>query len=240
MISVSKVSKTYGDGDAQTRVLKNVSLEIEAGEFVAIIGTSGSGKTTLLNVVGGLDREFTGDVSVNGAKISGLPEAKLAEMRNTQIGFVFQQFNLLDHLTAAENVALPSFFSPKETADAERRAVELLERVGLSGRSESNPTQLSGGQKQRVAIARSLFCNPQLLLCDEPTGSLDRNTGVEILNIFRKLNEDDGLTLIMVTHEEHIARMARRIIRFEDGEIVSDKANKPSDPSRRLQLGEEE
>ena len=216
-----------------------MSVSIEAGEFVAIIGTSGSGKTTLLNVIGGLDRDFTGNVSVNDQKVSGMAEAQLAKLRNTTIGFVFQQFNLLDHLTAAENVALPDFFSPKVDRDALKHAIGLLDSVGLADKADSNPTQLSGGQKQRVAIARSLFCDPALLLCDEPTGSLDRNTGVEILNIFRELN-DKGLTLVMVTHEEHIARMAHRIIRVEDGRIVSDRPNNPVDAARELALGEEE
>lgn len=234
MIAIDGLTKHYGSGEARTRVLDDVTLTIDAGEFVSIIGTSGSGKTTLLNIIGGLDSKFEGKVSLNGREVAGLSDAQLAHLRNETIGFVFQQFNLLDHLSALENVALPSFFGPGDAAQAKRRATELLERVGLGDRLDAPPTQLSGGQKQRVAIARALFAQPAVILCDEPTGSLDRKTGVTILDLFADLNRDEGITLIMVTHEEHIARMSRRIIRLEDGVVVTDIENTPIDPTEHI------
>ncbi len=234
MIAINGLTKYYGSGEARTRVLDDVTLTIEAGEFVSIIGTSGSGKTTLLNVIGGLDSGFDGSVTLQGRELGGLGDTDLAQLRNTTIGFVFQQFNLLDHLSALENVALPSFFSVGNTVDGRVRATALLERVGLGDKLHATPTQLSGGQKQRVAIARALFARPAVMLCDEPTGSLDRKTGVTILELFRELNEAEGITLIMVTHEEHIARMSHRILRLEDGELVDDLANEPIDPRDQL------
>ncbi len=229
MISIENLYKHYGSGEARTPVLKDVSLSIDEAEFVSLIGTSGSGKTTLLNVMGGLDRDWEGRVHVGGKDLAQLGEREIAQLRNQTFGFVFQQFNLLDHLTSLENVALPSFFGGISPDEADARARSLLERVGLSEKAESRPPELSGGQKQRVAIARALFSRPSVLLCDEPTGSLDRTTGIEILNIFRELNDDD-ITLVMVTHEEHIARMSRRVIRFEDGAVVSDTPNEPREP----------
>ncbi|MEZ4458408.1 MAG: ABC transporter ATP-binding protein [bacterium] len=198
-----------------------MSLSFEAGEFVAIVGTSGSGKTTFLNIVGGLDRDFTGKVEVVGRDFQALSERELAALRNRHFGFVFQQFNLLEHLSALENVAMPAFFADEAIADPEKRAIELLERVGLKDKAGARPGELSGGQKQRVAIARALFRDPRVLLCDEPTGSLDKATGLQILDLFTELNQD-GITVLMVTHEEHIARLARRMVRFEDGSVVSD------------------
>jgi ABC-type lipoprotein export system ATPase subunit len=224
MISVSGLSKFYGEGDARTAVLDDVSLTIEAGDFVAIVGTSGSGKTTLLNVIGGLDRGWEGEVSVEGKSLGGLNDSQLAAMRNEKLGFVFQQFNLLDHLSALENVVLPAFFAKDgNDAEANERARTLLEKVGLGDKLQARPPELSGGQKQRVAIARALLRRPRFILCDEPTGSLDRDTGIQVLDIFRKLNADDDITIVMVTHEEHIARMARRIVRLEDGVVVADE-----------------
>ncbi len=222
MIHVAGLSKFYGSGDGQTTVLSDVSLTIESGDFVAIVGTSGSGKTTLLNIIGGLDTGWTGSVKVEDTSLESLGDTALAAMRNEKLGFVFQQFNLLDHLSALENVALPAFFSTGES-DARARARELLERVGLADKLESRPPELSGGQKQRVAIARALLQKPRIILCDEPTGSLDRETGIQVLEIFRALNEDDDITIVMVTHEEHIAQMARRIVRLEDGVVVGDE-----------------
>lgn len=221
MIRTQSLSKAYGESSAQTHVLKDVSLSFEAGEFVAIVGTSGSGKTTFLNIVGGLDRDFTGKVEVVGRDFQALSERELAALRNRHFGFVFQQFNLLEHLSALENVAMPAFFADEAIADPEKRAMELLERVGLKDKAGARPGELSGGQKQRVAIARALFRDPRVLLCDEPTGSLDKATGLQILDLFTELNQD-GITVLMVTHEEHIARLARRMVRFEDGSVVSD------------------
>lgn len=223
MIEVSELSKHYGRGEARTAVLDDVTLTIDQGEFVAIVGTSGSGKTTLLNVIGGLDGEWDGSVKVEEHDLQKLDDSSLAEMRNSKLGFVFQQFNLLDHLTALENVLLPAFFGVNGTDTLQGRGVELLRRVGLGDKLDARPPQLSGGQKQRVAIARALLQQPRVILCDEPTGSLDRDTGIQVLDIFRKLNEEDGITIIMVTHEEHIAQMARRIIRLEDGRVVGDE-----------------
>lgn len=241
MIHIDGLTKHYGSGGARTKVLDDVSLTIDAGEFVSIIGTSGSGKTTLLNIIGGLDSEWEGKVTLGDRQLANLDDAALARMRNETIGFVFQQFNLLDHLTALENVALPSFFSRGGESDPSARARSMLERVGLGDKLDAPPTQLSGGQKQRVAIARALFSRPSLILCDEPTGSLDRKTGVTILELFQELNEQEQITLVMVTHEEHIARMSRRIIRLEDGRVVADLRNEPTDPGERIiDFGEEE
>jgi len=215
MIQTQSLKKMYGS----EAVLEDVSLQIDAGEFVAIVGSSGSGKTTFLNIVGGLDRHFTGKVNVSSQDLSAMSDAELARKRNQEMGFVFQQFNLLDHLSVLENVLLPAFFAEKPPSES--RAMELLTRVGIPDKAQDRPPQLSGGQKQRVAIARALLCKPKLLLCDEPTGSLDKATGIQILEIFRELNEV-GMTVLLVTHEEHVAAMARRTIRFDEGRVISD------------------
>ena len=231
-IAVRDLEKYYGSGEGRTRVLHEVDVEIDRGEFVAIVGTSGSGKTTLLNVIGGLDRDYAGSVEVDGRDLAELSDRDLAEMRNHAFGLVFQQFNILDHLTARENVALPGFFTRgREGRDAQIDPVALLERVGLGDKIDEHPNHLSGGQQQRVAIARALYGNPEHILCDEPTGNLDRSTGLQIMEMFQKLNREDGMTLVMVTHEEHIARMAERIIRLEDGHVISDQPNEPVEPS---------
>ncbi len=221
MIQTQSLSKSYGTGSAETPVLRDVSLRFDDGEFVAIVGTSGSGKTTFLNIVGGLDRANSGQVEVAGKGFESLSEKELAALRNRHFGFVFQQFNLLEHLSALENIAMPAFFADEPIAEPEKRARELLELVGLTDKASSKPGELSGGQKQRIAIARALFRGPQVLLCDEPTGSLDRTTGLQILNLFEELNAK-GITVLMVTHEEHIAQLARRLVRFEDGAVVYD------------------
>lgn len=239
-IQTKTLSKYFGKGRGRAQVLREVSLSIDAGEFLCIVGTSGSGKTTLLNIMGGLDRGFEGEVQVGEHRLAALSDKRLARLRNQEFGFVFQQFNLLDHLSAAENIALPSFFGRKRqlvTKDVggdpiQARAAELLEKVGLKDKLNERPPQLSGGQKQRVAIARALFNEPSILFCDEPTGSLDRNTGLQIMQIFQDLNRLERRTLIIVTHEEHIARMASRIIRLDDGVLVSDEPNEPETPRR--------
>jgi putative ABC transport system ATP-binding protein len=246
-LEVVGVSKFFGKGQGRTRVLRDVSLSIRSGEFVAIVGTSGSGKTTLLNIMGGLDRGYDGKVRVddaNGtsAKLEDFSDKKLSRLRNQKFGFVFQQFNLLDHLTTTENIALPSYFGdekPAEGASPSQRAHQLLHKVGLGDKTEDRPPQLSGGQKQRVAIARALFHQPEIIFCDEPTGSLDRKTGMQVMKIFQDLNRDEEMTLIVVTHEEHIARMASRIIRLEDGVMVADEPNEPVEPDELglLRLG---
>lgn len=234
MIHISNLHKSYETGDTTREVLTSVDLEIEEGEFVAIVGTSGSGKTTLLNIMGGLDCDYDGRVVVDDCDLAEFDESGIAELRNETFGFVFQQFNLLDHLTVRENVALPGFFTERdrqrELPDDEISPEELLHRVGLGDYLEQSPSTLSGGERQRVAIARALYGRPSNLLCDEPTGSLDHGTGLQIMELFQQLNREQSITLIVVTHEEHIARMARRIVRLEEGRIVADEPNDPVEP----------
>lgn len=220
MISTQNLQKKYGPDT----VLDQVSIDIESGEFVAVVGASGSGKTTFLNVVGGLDRTYEGQITVNDQKLEGLSDKALAQKRNRELGFVFQQFNLLDHLSVLENVMLPAFFAAESIPQS--RGLELLEQVGLKDKAQDRPPQLSGGQKQRVAIARALLSSPSILLCDEPTGSLDKETGLQIMSIFQELNES-GMTVLLVTHEEHVAKLARRTIRFEAGKVISDSGTAP-------------
>ncbi len=235
-LSVNGLHRTYQTGELTTPALIDINLSIDSGEFVAIMGTSGSGKTTLLNSIGALDNRFEGEVHVGDHSIGTLSEKKLARLRHQHLGYVFQQFNLLNHLTVLENVLLPSFFGPSRSsndqkADPKKRALELLDRVGLKDRSQSRPPQLSGGQKQRVAIARALLSQPSIILCDEPTGSLDRTTGLSIMRLFKELNEAKNITLIVVTHEPHIADMARRRITIEDGRILEDRKQTPRWPA---------
>jgi putative ABC transport system ATP-binding protein len=220
MISTQNLQKKYGPDT----VLDQVSIDIESGEFVAVVGASGSGKTTFLNVVGGLDRTYEGQITVNNQKLEGLSDKALAQKRNRELGFVFQQFNLLDHLSVLENVMLPAFFAAESIPQS--RGLELLDQVGLKDKAQDRPPQLSGGQKQRVAIARALLSSPSILLCDEPTGSLDKETGLQIMSIFQELNES-GMTVLLVTHEEHVAKLARRTIRFEAGKVISDSGTAP-------------
>ncbi len=219
VVRVRDVTKSYGDGNAKAQVLRGVSLDIEKGEFLALVGQSGSGKSTLLNIIGGLDRPDAGEVEVLGVDTQRANDARLAKMRNESIGFVFQAFNLLDHLSVLENVTLPSAFK-KDGVDANERGREALRRVGLADFSARRPGELSGGQKQRVAIARALFGSPTLLLCDEPTGNLDSETGREVIDFFRELNAKDGVTLLIVTHERRVSSVAQRVIAMRDGQIV--------------------
>jgi ABC-type lipoprotein export system ATPase subunit len=215
-VSLERVTKRYGDACA----LADVSLSIFAGELVSIVGTSGSGKTTLLNMVGGLDRAYEGSVRVFGRDLRVMRDNELSAFRNETIGFVFQHFHLLPHLTCVENVLLPSYFSHHGGAEALRHATEVLDKVGLSEKATVKPGNLSGGQKQRVAIARALLHRPRIILCDEPTGNLDRKTGEQILDIFARLNREDGITVFIITHEEHVARATRRTVRLEGGSVV--------------------
>ena len=248
-IVANALSKSYGQGGALTHVLKDVSFEIPTGQFVAIMGTSGSGKTTLLNIMGGLDTDFQGSVTLDQThRLESMSERELARQRNENFGFIFQQFHLLSHLSALENITLPDFFQrgdkhkQRSPEDARKRALSLLDQIGLLHKQNARPTELSGGQKQRVAIARALYNEPHILFCDEPTGSLDRETGEQIMNLFKTLNDEQELTLIVVTHEEHIARMASRILRLEDGVLLSDERTSAPEPdgSRDVQLEEEE
>ncbi len=218
VVRLRDVTKSYGVGAARTQVLRGVSFDVEAGEFVALVGQSGSGKSTLLNMIGGLDQPDAGEVEVLGLDILKSADGQRARMRNESIGFVFQAFNLLDHLSVLDNVTLPASFNVRR--DAAARGREALRRVGLSDFAHRRPGELSGGQKQRVAIARALFGSPKLLLCDEPTGNLDSETGKEVIDFFRELNAKDGVTLLIVTHERRVSSVARRVIAMRDGMLV--------------------
>jgi putative ABC transport system ATP-binding protein len=213
------VTKSYGEGAGKSQVLRGVSFDIEKGELIALVGQSGSGKSTLLNIIGGLDQPDAGEVEVLGIDALRASDAVRAKMRNESIGFVFQAFNLLDHLSVLENVTLPSSFS-RNNKDINGRGREALRRVGLSDFAKRRPSELSGGQKQRVAIARALFNSPSLLLCDEPTGNLDSETGREVIDFFRELNAKDGVTLLIVTHERRVSSVAKRVIAMKDGMLV--------------------
>jgi putative ABC transport system ATP-binding protein len=222
MIELQSVTKSYMIGSEKIDVLKNVNLTIEEGEFVAIMGPSGSGKSTLMNIIGCLDKASVGTFLLDGEDVSDYKESELARVRNESIGFVFQQFHLLPRLTALRNVELPMIYAGVPKAEREERAAEALEKMGLEDRMDHLPNALSGGQKQRVAIARAIVNKPSLILADEPTGALDTKTSNTIMEQFKKLNWEDGVTVIVVTHEPEIAEYANRIILVRDGEIVSD------------------
>ncbi|HRC57984.1 MAG TPA: ABC transporter ATP-binding protein [Kofleriaceae bacterium] len=233
VICVRDVEKSYGSGAARTQVLRKVSVEIQPGEMVALVGQSGSGKSTLLNIIGGLDQPDQGEVSVLGLNLQTASEPERARLRNESIGFVFQAFNLLDHLTCLGNVVLPAAFSQKDASHAQERGMESLRRVKMAELALRRPSELSGGQKQRVAIARALFASPSLLLCDEPTGNLDSQTGKEVIDFFRELNSKDNVTLLIVTHERRVSSIAQRVIAMRDGKIVetTDEALAEAGPS---------
>jgi putative ABC transport system ATP-binding protein len=224
LLSVSGLSKTYLVGQTCVHALKGVSLEIEEGDFVAIMGSSGSGKTTFMNLLGCLDVPTSGKYRLAGQDVSRLSSNKLAAIRNTKIGFVFQQFNLLPRASALENVELPMIYGSFRRKERKRRAREALELVGLADRRHHRPAQLSGGQQQRVAIARALVNQPLVLLADEPTGALDSHTSDEIMNTLLDLNRR-RLTIVVVTHEPHVAAYAHRAVHFKDGEVISDELN---------------
>lgn len=229
IITLEGIKKYYGSGAGRQQVLFDVDFAVTESSLVSVVGTSGSGKSTLLNIIGGLDRNFEGKVVVDGTNFNGLADNRISVLRNKTIGFIFQSFNLLDHLTCWENVALPGFFDRNPTTNARGRAVEVLERLGLGNKVDVKPGNLSGGQKQRVAIARALFNRPKILLCDEPTGNLDTKTGAQIISLFQELNEKDGITLILVTHENRLSKVAHRVIRLEDGKIVNEFSRKTGD-----------
>ncbi len=221
VIEIVALTKTYVLGEVEVHALCGVSLKIECGEFVAVMGSSGSGKSTLMNMLGCLDLPTSGHYFLEGEDVSQLDESELAAIRSRRIGFVFQNFNLLSRTSALENVELPLFYSAW-TADGEHRAGDLLTLVGLTGREQNHPNQLSGGQQQRVAIARALVNRPSILLADEPTGNLDSTNSAEIMEVLTKLNREQGITVILVTHDADIAAYADRTITFRDGEIQSD------------------
>lgn len=225
MIKVKNANKTYVMGEEEVKALQEVSFTVDKGEFVAIVGPSGSGKSTLLHTIGGIDSLDSGTIEVDGEDLSELKEIKLAEYRNKYIGFVFQQFNLQSKYTALENVSLPLVFSGVSKAKRRERAQESLELVDLSDRLEHKPSELSGGQQQRVCIARALVNEPTVVLADEPTGNLDSKTGKKIIQLMKDLNKKEDITMIVVTHDDRVAHMADRIIRFLDGKIVEDVQN---------------
>ena len=224
IIHLENIRKSYYLGKNELQVLKGITLDIFKNEYVGLMGPSGSGKSTLMNLLGCLDTPSGGKYILNGKDVSRMPDNDLAEVRNKEIGFVFQQFNLLPRLTAAENVALPLVYGGVGKRERTERAMEVLARVKLDDRSHHKPNELSGGQAQRVAIARALINNPSIILADEPTGNLDSVTSYEIMEILGKIH-NDGNTVILVTHEEDISHYAHRIIRLRDGEVESDKVN---------------
>jgi len=222
LIATDRLTKTYALGEVTVNALEGVTLTIERGSFVAIMGASGSGKSTLMNLLGCLDRPTSGRYWLDGVPVEGLDRDQLAEIRNLKIGFVFQNFNLLPRMSAMENVQLPLLYTNRDISDADERARRVLALVGLAGREKSLPTQLSGGQQQRIAIARALINEPEILLADEPTGQLDSHTSAEIMGIFQQLNRSHGITIVVVTHSDEVARYASRMITFRDGQIVND------------------
>ena len=235
VIQLRDLAKTYQTGEVEVKAVRGVTLEIQRGEFVAIMGASGSGKSTLMNTLGCLDQPTGGTYLLDGVAVAGLDRRQLAKLRNKKLGFVFQSFNLLARTSAQENVELPLFYShPMVTLrDRHQRAEQALEKVGLGKRGGHHPSQLSGGQQQRVAIARALVSRPEVLLADEPTGNLDTRTSIEIMGLFQDLN-DSGITVIMVTHELDIAAYCKRIVVMRDGQVISDTRNE----TRRLARAE--
>ena len=224
LIELSGISKSYRTGDVVTPVLFDIDLQVSQGDYVALMGPSGSGKSTLMNLLGLLDRADAGHYRLDGQDVTDLSAAQHAEVRNRTIGFVFQSFNLLKRMTVLENVALPLLYAGQSRAAARKRAQEVLEQVGLATLEHRMPNQLSGGQQQRVAIARSLVNRPPLLLADEPTGNLDTKTTNEVLEVIGLLNREQGLTIVIVTHEPDVARHAKRLVKLKDGVVVYDGA----------------
>jgi putative ABC transport system ATP-binding protein len=227
VISVKNLVKTYVVGEVQVKALRGINLDVERGEFLAVSGTSGSGKSTFMHIVGCLDKPTSGQYFLDSEDVSRMSKDALAAVRNKKIGFVFQGFNLLSRTSALDNVELPLLYGGKnsmKTAERHKRATEMLELVGLGNRTDHHPNQLSGGQQQRVAIARALINNPSILLADEPTGNLDTRTSIEVMGIFQRLNQERGITVVLITHEIDIAEYGTRTVTFRDGLVVADKA----------------
>ncbi len=221
IIRITDITKVYGEGDAQSTVLKDIHLLVKKGEFLGITGRSGSGKSTLMHIIGLLDTPTSGSYILNGTDVSRLSEDEQAFQRNKEIGFVFQQFNLLNKLTALENVILPAVYAGVDRKTREEKAIQLLTMLELEGHAQKRPNQMSGGQQQRVAIARALMNDPELILADEPTGNLDKKSGDEVMSILKHLNSE-GKTIILITHEHDIAMQATKLIQLDDGMLVHD------------------
>jgi putative ABC transport system ATP-binding protein len=218
------ISKVYGSGDTAVTALDDLCLTVGRGEYLAVMGTSGSGKSTAMNILGCLDRPSSGTYRLNGTAVEQLSDDQLADLRNKELGFVFQQFHLLQELSALDNVILPMVYAGVSKAERQERAINALERVGLADRLQNKPNQLSGGQQQRVAVARAIINNPNLLLADEPTGALDSRTTKEVLDLFDELHRQQGMTILLVTHEQDVAARAERIVHFHDGRLVESGA----------------
>ena len=233
IIETSEIAKIYQMGTQTVNALQSISININRGEYVAFMGPSGSGKSTLMNIVGCLDTPSAGTYILNGKDVSHMTENELADIRNKEIGFVFQTFNLLPRATALENVALPLIYAGLGKSDRDEKAMQTLENVGLADRADHKPNELSGGQRQRVAIARALVNDPSIILADEPTGNLDSKTSYDIMDLFHDLH-DNGNTIIMVTHEDDIAHYAHRIVRLRDGLVEKDNPNKDVYTSNRI------
>ncbi|MBW1809620.1 MAG: ABC transporter ATP-binding protein [Deltaproteobacteria bacterium] len=225
MINIDGITKVYRMGATEVHALRGVDLKVDEGDFISIVGPSGSGKSTLMNIIGCLDTPTAGKYELDGTLVSSMRDDALAAIRNRKIGFVFQTFNLLPRQTAAENVGLPLLYAGIGRRERKKMSIEALERVELAGRANHRPTELSGGERQRVAIARALVNNPAIILADEPTGNLDQKVGKEITNIFERLNSEAGVTIVLVTHDPEVAKLARRQVHIIDGSIVSDQTS---------------
>ena len=220
IITVDSVYKTFGKGDARAEILKGVDLSVEKGEFVSLMGQSGSGKSTLLYLIGGLDEDYEGDIVVCGTKLRGLKEKQKSDIRLNKIGFIFQFYNLVQNLNVEDNIMLPLSVAGKSKSQYKEKLAEILDITGLTDKRKSMPSQLSGGQQQRVAIARALLSEPSIILADEPTGNLDKESSTTIMELFRKINQEKGITILQVTHNEECARYGTRVVMLDSGKIV--------------------